>query len=204
MFEVAFPVQSNRRIDARMKLSSRWSAVTIVALVLVLGYLFVPIAKIRLPPQDQFMDDPDILLATQAVAAQWNVSEERLGVLAYKLGNYGDKALAIIDPDTSSSASLLIASPEAQAGQPTSGLELSERLHIASEHIPQGGWEKAIARNFYTKGRWAQTHKAVIVDLDGGIPLGEIRANSLVMGELRIPTLFSYPLFFLAVHIDTY
>lgn len=169
---------------------------------LVIVYLFVPILPLTFPPQEQFRADPDIREALASVAKEWGASQDDLYVFAMEYLHFGDKRVAIIDPESLASAKVWFSSPRPVRGQPTSGLPSSEsRFHLLSQYIPQGTFERVTARNFFVR-EWSKTNKAIIVHIKTGIPFGEIRAISLTWGELRVPTLLTYPLFLYAIHID--
>ena len=174
-----------------------------ILILVYLSYLFLPVLPISFPPQEQFRADRDIWMALVSVAQVWNVPETDLYVFAVREWIDNSTSVAIIDPETLASARVWIPAPGVEHEHSVAAIGPPDSdLHVLSQYTPQSPLERATAKNFYTKSNVARSDKAVIVGIEADLPFGKLIANSLTIGELRYSTLFTYPLFYQAIHVD--
>ena len=174
-----------------------------ILILVYLSYLFLPFLPLSFPPQEQFRADRNIRMALASVAQVWNVSEKDLYVFAVQNDTDNSTSVAIIDTESLASARVWIPAPGVEHEHSVAAFGPPDSdLHLLSQYTPRSPLERAIAKNFYTKSNVARSDKAVIVGVEADLPFGKLIANSFTIGELRYSTLFTYPLFYLAIHVD--
>jgi len=182
-----------------------WGTLVAFLAFLALSYAFLPLGRLQVPIQEQYMQDSQIKIAISSLAGLWSVPEHQLIIFALESEMDNTVTLSILDTNTFASAVVWIPRhgrehdhSVAQFGPPTSD------MHLLAQYIPKSRLEKVTVQNFYIKNRTALIDKAIVTYVNQGILFGSIRVLSLREGELRYPTIFTLPLFAIKLHFDPY